>query len=420
MSYYKVQGKTKLYGEVNVGCAKNSVLPLIAACMMIKNKVLLKNVNPIGDVNVMCEIFKSLGGSCEIQDGNLLLDGSNIDKFIMPDYLTGKIRASFFSVGALLSVFGRVKIKKPGGCDIGARPVDIHVACLRQLGVKVYEEQSSYYFEKTRCGGDDVVRLPYPSVGATENLILASAIKDGTTLIRNCAKEPEIVDLQNFLNKCGAKIKGAGSGEIFIDGVKSFATCQIEYEPVSDRIEAGTYVLAGCACGGEIAVNNISIDLINILLKNIRNNACKITANNDKIIVQSGIGGFPARFIRTGPYPMFPTDLQPQFVAAMLTRDDFSIIEEDVFEKRFSYVEELRKLGGNIEIIGNRAIVGKSSLHGAEIKCADLRGGSALVIASMCAEGNSVIRDIEHIERGYFDFDKKLSLLGAKIEKCED
>lgn len=420
MAYYKVQGKTKLYGEVNVGSAKNSVLPLIAACMMTKNKVLLKNVSPIGDVKVMCEIYKSLGGGYKMQDGSILLDGSTINTYVMPDDLTGKIRASFFCVGALLSVFGKVKIKKPGGCNIGVRPVDIHVACLKRLGVKVYEEQSIYYFERNRNSGDDIIRLPYPSVGATENLILACALKDGTTLIRNCAKEPEIVDLQNFLNICGAQIKGAGSGEIFITGVKSFSAMQIEYQPVSDRIEAGTYVLAGCACGGELIINNINIEPINILLKNIRNNACKITASNDKIIMDCNSGGLPTEFIRTGPYPMFPTDLQPQFVAAMLMRDDFSIIEEDVFENRFSYVNELRKLGANIEIIGNRAIVGKSSLYGAETDCTDLRGGSAIVIASLCAFGVSLIHNVEHIERGYFDFDKKLSLLGAKIDRFED
>ncbi len=419
MERFTVSGGNRLYGAVRINAAKNSVLPLISASILSEGKTYIKNCPKISDVFVMTEIIKSIGGKAFFDGDTLVLDASTVCDWKLPEELTKRIRASFFTVGALLSRFEKAGVYSPGGCNIGKRPIDIHISALKTLGVSVSESDYISFKVNRRDGGK--VTLKFPSVGATENVILASVRRKGEVRIVNCAREPEIVDLQEYLNLLGYKVNGAGTDEIVIEGVEKPSARDVEFTPSPDRIEAGTFLLAGAMCGGEIEFRREYLKNSLNITKILGNNACKIIGKNDKIYIIRFTGRTKAfGKVVTGPYPEFVTDMQPQLAACACVADGVTVIEEKVFPERFAYVSELKKTGADIEVFGNACvIVGKKNIGGAVMSAGDLRGGAALLLAGLAAEGRSVICGVSHIDRGYERIDEKLRALGADIVRAE-
>ena len=412
MGKYVIKGGRKLSGKVTIESAKNSVLPLMAASIISRGNVVIRNCPKISDVFNMAKILNSLGVKTTFYGNDLLIDPKNIDAYTVNVDLATKLRSSFFMIGALISRVNKACVSYPGGCDIGKRPVDIHIQGLKDLGVCVDETSEGIICTRLHDKGGETC-LSFPSVGATENLILASVITNGTTIIKNAAKEPEIRDLADFLNSMGAKIYGAGTDTVFIEGVKSLTGT--EYSPIPDRIETGTFLIAAAITGGEIEIRNCKAENISVLMHKLCNNTCNISIKNDIIYIKSGIIKKSFSFI-TGPYPEFPTDLQPPAVALGCVSDGVFIVRENVFENRFGYTSFLNKMGADIKVSGRTAICrGVKNLVGVEVDAEDLRGGAALTLAGLCAEGITIVNNVEFIERGYSSFDHKLKSLGADI-----
>ena len=413
MEKYIINGGNKLYGSVEVQSAKNSVLPILAATVLTDGQVRILNVPEITDVKSMVKILSRLGCKTVFEEGNLIVDSSNADCYEIPSELAHELRSSVFLLGSVISRFKKAKIAYPGGCDIGLRPVDLHLTGLKRLGVEITEENGYIICKCDKLRGNEIM-LDCPSVGATENIMLAAVKAEGTTVIKNAAREPEIEDLQRMLNKMGAKVKGAGSGFITIEGVKKLDGC--DYLPISDRIEAGTFLIATAMCGGEIELRRALPENISSLLHKLRENGCKIYLNNDKIVLENHRRLTSVKSIETQPYPGFPTDLQAQITALCCVCKGHSIITENLFETRFKYVPELRKMGADVTVINRSAFVrGVEKFKGATVIAHDLRGGAALVAAGLAAEGRSEVLDISHIDRGYGAFDYKLRKLGGDI-----
>ena len=417
MEKFVVRGGNKLFGEIEIQSAKNSVLPLIAASIIYEGKTYIEDCPKIYDVLVMMKIIEKLGGKAYFDKNTLVLDTEGVNDWNLPEDMTKEIRASLFTVGALLSRFGYASISAPGGCNIGSRPIDIHIDCLKDLGVNVYEGESFSFSKKTNNGG--ITKLRYKSVGATENAIMASVKSNGVTVIENAAKEPEIVDLQNYLNAIGGKISGAGSDRIVIEGVKKFNGKEVRFKPVKDRIEVGTFILAGAVCGGELRFKGESFENSSALIKIIEHNACKIYSKNGKIECVKFDGqthGYG--FVSVDPYPSFPTDLQPQLVAAASFSDGLTVVVDNVFKRRFGYTEQLKKTGADIAVYDNACVInGGKKLSSAEMIAGDLRGGAALIIQALGICGESTISGVRHIDRGYDGIEEKLHLLGADIHR---
>ncbi len=416
MEKYLINGGRKLSGKISIQSAKNSVLPIIAGAILTDDEVVIKNCPKIKDVFSMLKILSHLGCVWQFDGDNLILNSSGADKYFVPKELASELRSSIFTLGALICRFKKAQIHLPGGCDIGQRPIDMHLSSLRRLGINVSEFNEQVFCSTKQIVGNDIY-LDFPSVGATENIILASVLAKGKTQIFNAAREPEIVDLMNFLNSMGAKIYGAGTSTILIEGVKKLHGT--EYKPIPDRIECGTFLLGAAITGGEIEIHNCNAKNISILIHKLCDNTCKISINNDIIYIKSGIEA-KAFCFSTGPYPQFPTDLQAQTMALLSVCQGKSVVVENVFEKRFSHATSLVDMGADIKVKGKRAYInGVNRLKGANVCAKDLRGGAALVLAGLNAEGQTKISNISHIERGYFEFDKKLRLLGADITKID-
>lgn len=416
MERFVINGGKKLYGKVKIRSAKNSVLPLIAASIMNEGTTYIRNCPKIRDVLTMAKIFGRLGGTYYFDEDTLVLNAENLRSFVLPEDLTGEIRASVFMTGALISRFGFAEIIRPGGCNIGARPIDIHIEALKGLKVGVTEGERVTFDGTKACSAN--ITLRYPSVGATENAVMAAVRLKGTTTIHNCAEEPEIIDLQNYLNMLGAKVKGAGGRTITIEGVEKLKRGEIEFTPRRDRIEAGTYILCGVCVGGEIEFDGLKIEESLRLFKIIGRNACKIYRKDDKIHnvkFYKGTDGFGK--ITAEPYPGFPTDLQPQMTAAACFARGLTVVEDKVFPSRFSYAEELKKMGADLRVLENVCIVSGGKLHGAVVSANDLRGGAALCAAALGAEGKTTVLNVSHIDRGYESLDGSLKALGADITR---
>ncbi len=415
MSKYIINGGKKLYGKVNINGAKNSVLPLLATCLLTDEPVIIHNCPEISDVRNMCKIIVNLGCKVTHQKDTIILDSSDMFCNEIPIDLAKELRSSLFLMGSLLTRCRKAKIAYPGGCDIGLRPIDIHLKALQELNIKIEEKYGYIYCSVDKIKGADI-QLDIPSVGATENIMMAAVMAEGKTTVRNPAKEPEIVDLQNLLNKMGAKIKGAGSSIIEIEGVKKLHGG--EHVPISDRISAGTYLIAGAVCGGEIEIDNVNPEHIFSLTSKLNKNSCKITSLNDKIIISSDGRLNSLGKVETMYYPGFPTDLQAQLMALSCVCKGTTKIVENIFETRFNHVPELIKMGADIVVEGRMAVVnGVDRLSGADVYAKDLRGGAALVIAALSAQGLTTVNDIYHIERGYENFEDNLAKLGAEIIK---
>lgn len=413
MEKYIINGGNKLYGSIEIQSAKNSVLPILAATVLTDDKVKILNAPNITDVKNMAKILSKLGCDVMYEKGNIIVDSSRADCYEIPRQLAHELRSSVFLLGSVISRFHTAKIAYPGGCDIGLRPVDLHLAGLKRLGVEIDEEKGYIICKCEKLKGNEIM-LDCPSVGATENLMLAAVKAEGATVIKNAAREPEIEDLQRLLNCMGAKVRGAGSGTIVIEGVRELHGC--EFLPIPDRIEAGTFLIAAAMCGGEVELNRVCAENISSLLHKLRENGCKIYLNNDKIILENHKRPTSVKSIETQPYPGFPTDLQAQITALCCICRGQSIITENLFETRFKYVPELRKMGADVTVINRNAFVrGVERFNGATVIAHDLRGGAALVSAALAAEGRSEVLNISHIDRGYGSFEYKLRSLGGDI-----
>lgn len=414
MSSYVIEGGKKLEGETYVSGSKNASLPIIAASILNGTNSTLYNVPNIQDTKATLEILHILGCKSIKKNGKIIIDSSKMESHEIPDNLMRKIRSSVVLAGAILGRFKNATFSYPGGCEIGSRPIDLHLNGFRKLGIKI-EENAGFI----RCYCDKIIgadiHLDFPSVGATENIIMAAVLADGETIITNAAMEPEIVDLQNFLNKMGAKVKGAGTNIIKIEGVKKLKS--VSYNIMPDRIEAGTLLCMTAITGGNILLNNVNVEHINPIIHKLEESNCKIKTEKNIIILEA-----PKRLkaldIKTMPHPGFPTDMQSIFVAMLTTAKGTSIVVENIFENRYRYVSELQRMGAKITVEGRAAIIkGTKKLIGTNVKSTDLRGGAAMCTAGLVARGTTVISNIEYILRGYEKLDEKLLKLGANITK---
>ncbi len=412
MGKYVINGGKRLSGQICLETAKNAVLPMLAGAVMTNEDVVIRNCPQIADVDNMLKILIDLGVDVKREKKDVIINSKNINSFQVEKELAQKLRSSVFLMGALTGRFNKAEICFPGGCSIGARPIELHLRGLKKLGVKIKREKGLIECETDKIIGNSIW-LDFPSVGATENIMMASVFADGKTEIHNAAKEPEVVDLMCFLNSMGAKIYGAGTSTILIEGVKKLHGT--DYYPISDRIEAGTYLACAAITGGEIEILNCRIKNICSLIHKFCDNTCKINIKND-IIHLKNTGDRRGFSFSTGPYPHFPTDMQAPMMALATVSKGVSVITENIFESRFLHVEELRKMGADITVKGKTAIVkGIDFLRGEEVTAKDLRGGAALVVAGLNAHGQTVINGLNHIKRGYVDMQNKLLSLGADI-----
>ncbi len=415
MDKFIIDGGEKLYGKVRVHSAKNTVLPLLAASVLTDEQVKIRGVPAINDVENMLHILSEVGCVIKRQKDCAVIDSSNAVSHEIPTRLTKELRSSVFMLGSVLTRFRRAKISYPGGCDIGLRPIDLHLSGLKKLGVEIVEKDGYIHCSAERLQGAEIL-LDFPSVGATENIILAAVKAAGITVIRNAAKEPEIADLQRFLNAMGAKVRGAGGGTVVVEGVERLHG--VDYTPIGDRIEAGTYLIAAASCGGEMEIEGVPAENIAALLHKLRENGCKIHTKNDKIELYSDGKLKSVNLVETMPFPGFPTDLQAQYSALSATAKGATLVVENLFETRYRYAAELKRMGADITVRGRAAFIrGVEKLHGASVTAGDLRGGAALVVAALRAEGQSSVMDLSHIDRGYAEFEGTLRNLGAKIKR---
>lgn len=413
MSKYIIQGGKKINGAIRIGGAKNSVLPIFAATILSGRESIIHDCPILKDVEIMIDILKVLGCRVRRENHTVIIDTSGDIECEVPDALVRKMRSSIVLLGALISRIKKAKICFPGGCDIGPRPIDLHLKGLEQLGVKINESHGTIYCEASDLKGADI-HLDYPSVGATENILLASVFAKGTTVIRNAAKEPEIGDLQNFLNTIGAKVSGAGTNNIRVEGVESLNSG--EHTIIPDRIVAGTYMAAAASTGGSLELQNVNIEHMQPIIAKLREIGCSILAETGKVHIAAPRRLRAVDTVRTLPYPGFPTDMQAPIMALLCRAKGTSIVIETVFENRFKHVEDLICMGADIKVDGRIAVVrGRGKLTGTNVTARDLRGGAALVIAGMSAEGTTIVDAVEHIDRGYEDFHFHLQQLGADI-----
>ena len=416
-----VKSGQKLSGEVNISLAKNSVLPIIAATILADDPVIIKNYPKLEDVKVLTEVLNDIGCYINMDESshNLKIDSSNINKYTANSELVRKMRASFLIMGPMLAKYKRFRLASPGGCNIGTRPIDLHLKGFEGLGAKVIQKHGFVEVIGENLKGSTIY-LDFPSVGATENLIMAASLIEGKTTIINPALEPEIEDLANFLNSMGAKIKGAGKGNIEIEGVKSLSGG--EYTPIYDRIEAGTFMVAAAITCSKIKINGVEENHLKPVIEKLKEIGTSISIDNEtKIAVVEGSDVILPTDIKTMPYPGYPTDMQSQIMSLVSLARGNSVIEESVFENRFMNAAELCRMGANIKIRGNSAIIqGVNKLTGCEVKATDLRAGASLILAGLVAEGYTKISDIYHIDRGYVNIEEKFRALGAEIYRIND
>jgi UDP-N-acetylglucosamine 1-carboxyvinyltransferase len=410
-----IEGSAKLSGSVIVSGAKNAALPILAASILSSESVMIENLPIVDDVLTLKAAMETFGVSVQVFDHSACINASNIINHIMYAKYSKKIRASVLVAGSLLGRFGEAIIAEPGGCVIGNRPIDLHLMGFRALGAKIEQQNKGYLrISAGRLKGTKI-NLPFPSIGATENIMIAACLAEGQTIINNSALEPEIVDLANFLRKMGARIKGDGSSIIKIDGVKKLNS--VDYKIIPDRIEAGSFMIAAAMTGGQVTVNNVIPEHLARLIDILNKVGATVTIDGDyNSITVKGKNSFNPLNVVTACFPGFPTDLQPLLTSMLSLSKGVSTITDTVFPKRFCYVTELRRMGADITVINNSAVVrGIERLHGAEVFATDLRGGFALVLAGLVAKDTTTIKNVHFIDRGYENLPQKLQQLGASI-----
>lgn len=417
MEQYAIKGGNPLVGEVEIGGAKNAALPILAASIMTDETVYIENIPDVRDTNVLLSAMEGIGVMMKKEDRHkAMINAANINTTVVTDERLKKIRASYYLVGALLGKYKEVEVVLPGGCDIGSRAIDQHIKGFQALGAEVTIEYGSIKAKAKQLIGSHIY-MDVVSVGATINVMMAATLAEGKTIIENAAKEPHVVDLANFLNSMGANIRGAGTDVIRITGVPKLHSS--EYAIIPDQIEAGTFMFAAAITKGDITVKNVITKHLESITSKLLEIGCEVKEEDDCVRV---VASKPLRHtqVKTLPYPGFPTDMQPQITVALALSSGTSIVTESIFENRFKYVDELTRMGANIKVEGNVAVInGVNKYTGASISAPDLRAGAALVMAALAAEGYSTIDDIRYIERGYEDFPAKLQALGAQIEVIE-
>lgn len=413
-----IKGGKTLKGEVEISAAKNSVLPIIAASILSGDKCVIDNAPMLEDVFVISDILRSVSADIDIDAGNrkIIIDTKSVCDVEPCSELVKKQRASFLIMGPMISRFGRIRVSLPGGCNIGTRPIDLHLKGLNALGAEINIGHGYVEARAKKLIGKKIY-LDFPSVGATENIMMAAVLAEGETIIENAAEEPEIEDLADFLNKMGAKVTGAGTDTIRIDGVKELKG--ITHKPIYDRIEAGTFMVAAAITKSSIKINGANDQHLRPVIAKLIEMGVRIDVKGETLIVD-GTNRLNATDIKTMPYPGFPTDMQSQMMSLLCTVEGTSIITETIFENRYMHVSEMKRMGANIKVDGRSAIVqGVNKLTGCEVKATDLRAGAALVLCGLAAEGITSVTDVYHIDRGYVDIEKKLKCLGADIFREE-
>ena len=418
MSQLLIRGGNALGGEVRIQGAKNSVLPILAATILARGQVVLRGCPALRDVAASIRILRSLGCDARWEGDALLVDTTTLERCHISDGLMREMRSSAIFLGVILARCGQADISYPGGCELGPRPIDLHLSGLRDLGADIQEAGGFLHCTAKRLQGRELV-LSLPSVGATENLMLAACGAEGTTVISNAAREPEIVDLQNFLNACGASVSGAGSSAVTIRGGGTLHGC--EYHCMPDRIVTATYLCAAASAGGDIFLRDAREADLATVTGALRQAGCVITSDSSGIVCTCRQRLRAVRPVRTAPYPGFPTDAQAVLMAALLRGRGATVFEENIFENRYRHVDELVRMGADIRVAGRVAVVtGVESLSGASVRCTDLRGGAALCVAALAAEGETRAFEIGHIDRGYEDIARDLRDLGADVVRKEN
>lgn len=417
MSKLEITGGRKMEGEIEVRGAKNAVLPILAAAILSDGKNIIYNCPRLRDVEMTIEVLKNLGCRVKWEKNCLEVDSSGISGYTIPDDLMRQMRSSIIFLGAIISKFGKAEVSMPGGCEIGNRPIDLHLKALRQLGIGITESHGFIHCIAEHPEAADI-HLDFPSVGATENTMLAACMIDGITVIENAAREPEIVDLQNFLNRMGAKIKGAGSDTITIEGVHKLYG--VEYSVIPDRIAAATYLACAASSDGTVILKNADSSHMGAMINILKDMGCRMYTEKTKIILQPARVLKSVATLKTMPYPGFPTDIQSPFMALATQCRGTTVFVENIFENRFQHVEELVRMGADIQTDGRVAVViGKSRLTGAKVMAKELRGGAALVVAALAAEGKTEIDNVKYIDRGYENIERVLSSCGIDIKRKE-
>ena len=409
-----IKGGNHLQGEIDCSGAKNAGLPILASTILLDGSALIGNLPHLQDITTKLELLNSMGSQINFhEDGYIEINSSNI---LLPEAryeLVKTMRASILVMGPLVAKYGKAKISQPGGCDIGTRPIDFHLSGLEQMGAEIKSDSKYIYLKAKKLSPIDFT-FPKVSVTGTENLMMAATLIEGTTVLKNCAKEPEVLELANYLNNCGAKISGAGESEIIVQGVKKLEASR--WNVLFDRIEAGTYLVAGAITNGHVKVNKIDPETINIVSEKLLNMGVEVNIGSDFVEVDATSSDLKAQDIFTEPFPGFPTDMQAQFMTLNTIASGACIIEETVFENRFQHVSQLRKMGADITLNKNKASVsGVSNLVGANVRASDLRASASLVLAGLVGKNKTEINDIYHIDRGYECIEEKLNKLGAEI-----
>lgn len=413
MGKFLVKGGTPLQGKITVSGAKNAALPIITASLLAESPSTLLDIPNLRDVFNLCNILADMGAEISRDGSTINIDPGGLHKSEANRELARQLRASYYILGVMLAKEGEARTSLPGGCNIGNRPIDLHLKGFKALGAEIKLDHGIIEVKADKLRGDRIY-LDYPSVGATINIMLAATKAEGQTIIENAAREPEIVDLANYLTIMGAKIKGVGTDIVKIEGVDSLTG--VEHRIIPDRIEAGTYMIASALTGGDVFVNNVLTEHVKPLIAKLHEMNVGIEEDISGVRV-SGVNNLQAVDVKTLPYPGFPTDMQSQMMVLLTQANETSLVIETVFENRFMHVDELKRMGANIKIDGHSALVKPDKLTGAEVAAADLRAGAALILAGLVAEGETEIRDIFHIERGYENIAEKLSGIGAEICK---
>lgn len=414
-----INGSKKLNGEISIQGAKNSVLPILVATLLVEGVSVIHNCPIISDVDATIKILRYLGCRVLREGHTITVDSTAVNKSDVPDELMREMRSSIVFLGGILGRMGRAVLSTPGGCEIGLRPIDLHLSSMQQFGAIITNENGNIICSAENGLKGTRITLSFPSVGATENIILAATLAKGTTVITNAAREPEISDLADFLNRCGAKIHGAGDSTITIEGVKKLSAT--EHSIIPDRIVASTYLIATAVTNGEICIKNIIPSHIGPTIQPLREAGCHIVVSGHQVYLSAPPRLKRIRIIRTLPHPGFPTDVQAQMMALTAVAEGTSVIVENIFESRFKHIGELIRFGAKISVEGRVAVIeGIKKLSGANVRSTDLRGGSAMIIAGLCSEGTTEISDIHHIDRGYEAPETVLTSLGADIKRVND